>query len=600
MEDLARRKLEALYLAGEREIPKSRKPGRETPKKRAAPDSGTAAVRTPETALEELRREIGDCKRCRLCEGRTQLVFGVGNPHARLMFVGEAPGRDEDRQGEPFVGRAGKLLDKIIEAMKLTRQEVYIANVVKCLRYNAMVQLGDGSWERIGRLVRSQYKGTVMSLDHEGRLVPRSVTGWHESPLANRSVFKLTFQSAKYSSSHKCGIFLTGDHPVLTKRGYIPVQELKSDDLIATGQGFSKIFYNLLMGTLLGDAHISSKNAHLSFSHSIKQEEYCQFKANLLNNEIETSWQKLAVAAGGEQQYPIVRVRTKSHRALWIIRNQFYNTKKKVPDSLADMLNPMMLAFWFMDDGYLRIRPPRKPSAEIATCAFSDTDLVILISGLKKLGLNAYSRNGRIHFDTLATKELSKIIAPYVPSAMRYKLHPDVEPRIPFNKALFESKERYSLFDRVEVSPINFNGTDKTFFCIDVEETSNFVTSGGVVHNCRPPENRNPAPDEIETCEPFLLRQIEAIKPEIIVCLGTFAAQTLLQTETRIGALRSKFHAWPSPVVKAKFETSLPEGVIQVMPTYHPAFLLRNPNMKRPLWEDMQQVMTRLVKKESP
>jgi len=248
MEDLARRKLEALYLAGEREIPKNRKHKQETPKKPSTPGGGPASVMSPETILEELRREIGDCKRCRLCEGRNQLVFGVGNPGARLMFVGEAPGRDEDRQGEPFVGRAGKLLDKIIEAMNLTRQDVYIANVVKC----------------------------------------------------------------------------------------------------------------------------------------------------------------------------------------------------------------------------------------------------------------------------------------------------------------------------------------------------------------RPPENRNPAPDEIETCEPFLLRQIEAIKPEIIVCLGTFAAQTLLQTETRIGALRSKFHAWPSPVVKAKFETSLPEGGIQVMPTYHPAFLLRNPNMKRPLWEDMQQVMARLVKKETP
>lgn len=226
MEDLYQRKLEALYLAGEREV---------LLKSKASSGKNVEG-------LEALRAQIGDCTRCRLSQGRTHLVFGVGNPKAELMFVGEAPGRDEDRQGEPFVGRAGKLLNKIIEAMGLRREDVYIANVVKC----------------------------------------------------------------------------------------------------------------------------------------------------------------------------------------------------------------------------------------------------------------------------------------------------------------------------------------------------------------RPPENRNPAPDEISTCEPFLLRQIELIQPKVIVCLGTFAAQTLLQTDARIGALRSRFHAWPNAVVKEQFETALAEGSVQVMPTYHPAFLLRNPNMKKPVWEDMQKVMAAL------
>ncbi|MDX1387121.1 MAG: uracil-DNA glycosylase [bacterium] len=114
------------------------------------------------------------------------------------------------------------------------------------------------------------------------------------------------------------------------------------------------------------------------------------------------------------------------------------------------------------------------------------------------------------------------------------------------------------------------------------------------VVKCRPPENRNPAPDEISTCEPFLLRQIEIIQPKVIVCLGTFAAQTLLQTDARIGALRSRFHPWPNAVVKEQFDTALTEGSVQLMPTYHPAFLLRNPNMKKPVWEDMQKVMAAL------
>jgi uracil-DNA glycosylase family 4 len=83
--------------------------------------------------LEELRAAIGDCRRCKLCSGRTNLVFGVGNPNADLMFIGEGPGRDEDLQGEPFVGRAGQLLTDIItKGMGMKREDVYIANVVKC------------------------------------------------------------------------------------------------------------------------------------------------------------------------------------------------------------------------------------------------------------------------------------------------------------------------------------------------------------------------------------------------------------------------------------------------------------------------------------
>jgi DNA polymerase len=82
--------------------------------------------------LEEIREEIGDCTRCKLHTGRTNIVFGEGNPRARLVFVGEGPGRDEDIQGQPFVGRAGQLLTKIINAMGLMRSDVYICNVVKC------------------------------------------------------------------------------------------------------------------------------------------------------------------------------------------------------------------------------------------------------------------------------------------------------------------------------------------------------------------------------------------------------------------------------------------------------------------------------------
>jgi len=103
------------------------------------------------------------------------------------------------------------------------------------------------------------------------------------------------------------------------------------------------------------------------------------------------------------------------------------------------------------------------------------------------------------------------------------------------------------------------------------------------VVKCRPPGNRNPEPDEIERCAPFLHAQIAAIKPVVIVALGKFAAQTLLQTETPISRLRGQFHRWAD---------------VDVMPTFHPSYLLRNPAAKREVWDDMKMVMKRLSEAE--
>jgi uracil-DNA glycosylase len=94
--------------------------------------SSTSVPKLPIVSLESVRAQMGECTLCKLHKGRHTIVFGVGNPRARLMFVGEAPGEDEDLKGEPFVGKAGQLLTKMIEAMGLRREDVYICNTVKC------------------------------------------------------------------------------------------------------------------------------------------------------------------------------------------------------------------------------------------------------------------------------------------------------------------------------------------------------------------------------------------------------------------------------------------------------------------------------------
>jgi uracil-DNA glycosylase family 4 len=118
--------VESLELGSVREVPKT------VAKKSASSQAPIQASSPPSDSLEAIRADIGDCQRCKLAPTRTNIVFGSGNPNAELVFVGEAPGYDEDQQGLPFVGRAGQLLTKIIESINLKREDVYICNVLKC------------------------------------------------------------------------------------------------------------------------------------------------------------------------------------------------------------------------------------------------------------------------------------------------------------------------------------------------------------------------------------------------------------------------------------------------------------------------------------
>jgi uracil-DNA glycosylase len=532
--------------------------------------------------LVRLYHEASVCTRCPLSQGRTKVVFGNGNADADLMFVGEGPGQQEDLQGLPFVGRAGKLLDQLLEDIGLSRSDVFVANVVKCLRYTAMVQLGDGSWERIGRLVRSRYTGTVMSLDSHGRLVPRRVTGWHATPLAGRSVHRLAYASAKGAGPHKVGIELTGDHPVLTERGWVRVDALRAGDRVATGQGLSEVAFDVVCGTVLGDGHLNRRSAHLSFNHSDRQAVYAQFKEELLAEFGTTrSEHQVAAVSGGPAQYPIVSVRTRAHRALGVLRRDFYGESgKRVPPWIEYRLNDRMLAIWFMDDGYLRVRSGRQPRAEIATHGFSEDDLQILARGLQRLGLPVKSLRGRLFFDAPTTKTLSERIAPFVPWSMRYKLHPEVATTVPFEPERLRRGAPTVMYDDVEVEDVTHQPRgDTTFFCIDVDETRNFVTAGGVVHNCRPPGNRDPLPEEIEACKPYLHKQIELIEPKVICTLGNFSTKLLTRSQRGITGVHGR------PQVH-----ELGGRTVRVFPIYHPAAALRSTRTLEELREDFAKL----------
>ncbi len=532
--------------------------------------------------LKALFAQARGCPRCpELVRTRTQVVFGSGNADADLMFVGEAPGAKEDELGVPFVGAAGKLLDQLLHEIGLERGDAFTANVLKCLRYNANVQLGDGSWERIGRLVRSRYSGTVMSVDDRGSLVPKRVIGWHATPVAGRSVHRLTYRSCKRAGNGRVGIEVTGDHPVLTERGYVPVEELRDDERVATGQGLSQLAHDVVCGTLLGDGSLRASSSSLTISHSARQREYAHFKASLLGELLPVlDERRVAAVAGGDPVYDVIQLRTLAHRALRVLRADFYQPPKVVPWWLADDLNPRMLAFWFMDDGYTRLRPPRQPLSEIATVGFSDADLTILLEGLLRLGLRAKAMRRRLYFDVDATRQLSECIAPFVPPSMRYKLHPDVEAHVPFDATRFEPGEPRVLYDAVEVEDVtDVPRADTTFFCIDVEDTHNFVTAGAVVHNCRPPGNRDPQPAEIDNCQDYLMRQVELIRPRVICTLGNFSTKLLRGDPTGI----SRLHGQAENLVVGR-------RAVRLYPLFHPAAALYTRSLLDTLREDFARL----------
>jgi uracil-DNA glycosylase len=543
------------------------------------------------TELHAYRDEVAGCTRCALAGGRTQVVFGSGDPGADLMFVGEAPGFHEDKQGVPFVGAAGKLLDELLAGIGLGRDDVYVANVLKCLRYTALVQLANGSWERIGRLVRGRFDGAVMSVDETGALVPRRVIGWHATPVGDRRVFRLTYRSAKHAGASKVAIQLTGDHPVLTEGGYVRVDELDPGDRIATGVGLSHLARDVVCGSLLGDASLNAHSSYLSMSHSARQSDYAAFKAELLAELApKVAWFDVAAVAGGASAHSTVHVRTLAHRALRILRRDFYPDRKIVPGWIADELNERMLAIWFMDDGHTRVRPGRKPIAEIATNGFTERDLRVLQRGLLRLGLPATIRGGRLHFDTASTKRLSELIAPYTPASMRYKLHPDAAATIDFDRDRLRQGPAEVLFDEAEAQDVTDRyRSDTTFFCIDVDETHNFVTAGGVVHNCRPPGNRDPMPEEIEACEAHLWKQIELIQPRVVATLGNFATKLLSGRPTGI----TRVHGHEQ-------ETTLGGRRVLLYPLYHPAAALYTPRMLDVLKSDFARLPELLGREVEP
>lgn len=538
--------------------------------------------------IEELRNP--NCELCELCttskakDKHLVCLMGKGKESSPIVFVGEALGYSEIIQETPFVGDAGHVLNLAIQEAGYDRDEVFATNAVKCLRGKTRILLEDGSYETISKLVTSEYSGKVASISASGELVYSNVTAWHRSPLAGRKVLKLTFPFSKNNPKGVASAELTEDHEVLTTNGWRKSGELDGSDLVDAGLRITELERDLIVGSLLGDACIPKRAHNFQVSHSYKYKEYSDLKFQLLHR-FNPRTRDLIAKASNKKSYKVRRVYTLFSPVFDYYRYKFYTDKKLVPEDLE--LTPRALAFWFMDDGYTKIKSENVGLSEIATCAFSDTDLDLLITKIKALGITqCYKRAGRLYFGSQGSKELSKLISPYVIPTFRYKLHPHFSNINLYDaEALFDSGSMVSVYGQPIVTEVKMPVHEKTVYCIDVEDTHNFISRAGVLHNCRPPENRTPKSKEIKSCRPYLEAELKELKPKIICVLGATALESVLKIKG-ITKYRGQI-IWSE------------EFNCNVIPAFHPAFVLRNNDCEEVFHRDIKKALDTAFSKET-
>jgi uracil-DNA glycosylase family 4 len=528
--------------------------------------------------LMTLMQEVQSCTKCtELANTRTQTVFGYGPTPARLLFLGEAPGADEDKLGVPFVGQAGKLLDNIIAACEWNRKEIFICNILKCLDGYTAILTEDG-YKLVNSIVKHHYSGKVRCVDKHGNLQWGEITGWHKTPLADRRLYKVHLANSR-NQNHISGGTFTEDHELLTTRGFVKICELLPTDKIHSGTlQPSKIVREAIIGTMLGDSQFFKKSNSFACHHSYKQLPYVIALSKMLGVGLDRLTYELLSNKNGKT-YMRVGFFIKASPYYRKLCKLFYgNGKKHITKEILDEFTIVSLAFLYMDDGYIK---QKKKIAEIATCDFSAAEVDLLISKIKELGIECYRRPNskypRIYFDVPNTEKLSAAIACYVDQSLDYKL-------LPLHRLITKTTlchEEEPFFDSYNLIRQEFKEKQKWTYCIDVKEYGNFITRSGVAHNCRPPNNRRPTKEESCNCRGYLDKQIDLVNPEWIVCWGATSACNLLGKEGSITSLRGETYNYK----KAK-----------VICTYHPAYLLphRNPSKKKEVWEDLQVVIRSL------
>jgi DNA polymerase I-like protein with 3'-5' exonuclease and polymerase domains/uracil-DNA glycosylase len=458
-------------------------------------------------------------------------VCGEGPEDPKWIIIGEGPGAFEVNRNKPFCGPSGQVVNQILGKIGADRSTIWVTNATLCVEGTTQVRLGDGSLERIDRLVASRYTGEVQTIDHDGSITTRRVTGWHRNMRGTREMRNVSFRWAQRAGARgRTHAVLTEDHPVLTPDGWRNAAEI-TGGLIATGdRAPSEIAQQIAWGTLLGDGTFA--RGSLVVRHARDQREYVEAKARALAG---FGVSPIFAPATGLQVQDQFGFRTQAGAWGHATHDLFYpDGKKRIPRSVIENATDLLFAIWYLDDGSMQHRGSRRPNAEICGAGFPEEDLRLAGAALAARGFENVVRNGRIRFNVEAAARFSQRIARFVPPALDYKLRP--EDRGQYDPSTYATTAARPFFDQAEsvcTSPRR-KGEGATVYCLDVEDTHNFITPGAVVHNCQPPSGADVQTREraAEACRGRLINELSWFPGKPILTFGAVAARAVIPKAT--------------------------------------------------------------------
>jgi len=530
---------------------------------------------TPDEALARQEQSLQGCPRCKLSQGRTTIVFGSGNPRAELVCIGEAPGADEDAQGKPFVGRAGQLLTKMLESVGLDRErDCYIGNIVKCfISPRVLIYTSEGY-----RPIKDIRVGDLV-LSHTGRfrkvvyVRPREILP-EGSPVVRISVKPLGTRTRPIHMT------VTAEHPFLVDGKWTLAREIKTGDRIKTlgdtcevcGRAFF-VRYDRYEARTYRTCSYRCHNQRIFHNPEAREKVRLTMKAqysegrrdpHLITRRANERTRELVAAGQAKIQHLTREERYRSRISLAQkitagLRRGRTGFGEEHLKEILDRLGAEYTHLFALPDSafiYDFCLPQHKILIEVRGPGFS---------------------NNAAQAQTVAKERLASEHGYLLVNLWWHQIVDQPKTVEEVLRRLLRNHRGEYVFVDAEVVGVELRWTGRGFrlYNIGVEEDESYVAAGIVSHNCRPPQNRNPEPDEVAACEPFLLAQLGTIQPKVILALGAFAAQTLLRTKEPIGKLRGRVFPLHSMVL---------------IPTFHPAFLLRNPGQefKRQAWEDLK------------
>lgn len=376
-----------------------------------------------------------------------------------------------------------------------------------CLTGDSMVSLADGSMTTIADIVDNRRCVSVVSLDESsGKFVSRRVTGWYKREASRSDWLRLCI--AKGRGCGRRSLTITNDHPVLTSSGWREASTLSQGDYVVRHEmGLSRVGQQAIIGMFLGDGSVSS-SGRFSVTHGSGQADYAEFVSSKLRVPLES----MAVASpafGGDGQYVRCRMSLKS-----VCRETFdllSQRRDKANDDVLNRLDPIALAFWYMDDGQLVSdkRHPEYQRARLHTQGFSSKELDRIEQAMEeRFGISCkrwrhYPSQPEknlagclLQLDKGSSQKFFDLISPYVVPSMRYKI-PEQYRHVPFVLGGKDFRETRPVSYKVQsIRPLGEYADSKKYgrkfswrYDIRVEDTHNFVANGFVVHNCNGVDN---------------------------------------------------------------------------------------------------------------